>query len=406
MTITDSFLQEMTKNCGADFVSYERVCEQNSVRVLNAFISSGICAEHLQGSTGYGYGDVGRDKTDAVFAAALEAEDCLVRHNFVNGTHAIATALFGVLRPGDLLLSVTGKPYDTLSGVISGESGGSLKELGVRYAGVDLLPDSSPDLAEIEKLADKAKLVFIQRSRGYADRETLTISQIADIIRTVKGKNGGAAVFVDNCYGELCDAREPTAVGADLMAGSLIKNLGGGIAETGGYIAGRHDLVELCAARLTTPGIGREAGCTLNQTRWILLGLYHAPIAVMNAMKTARFASALFGGLGYNVKPDCRKPRQDIITAIELGSEEKLLKFCAAIQQNSPIDSTASPLPWDMPGYDSPVVMAAGAFTGGSSIELSADAPVKPPYTVWLQGGVNYYMSKAALINAAKAIQN
>ncbi|MBO6302165.1 MAG: methionine gamma-lyase family protein [Ruminiclostridium sp.] len=384
------------------FARIDRIARNNSEKVLKAFIDCRVGEMHLKGTTGYGYGDAGRDKLDEVFARVLGAEDALVRHNFVNGTHAISTALFGVLRPDDTLLSLTGAPYDTLSEVIFADRGGSLKEFGVKYEQIDLLPDGSPDLDAIRARAKGCKVAYIQRSRGYSLRPSLTVSVIADIIEAVKSVNKDAIVMVDNCYGELVEEKEPCDVGADIVIGSLIKNLGGGIAETGGYIAGRADLTELCAYRLTTVGTGKEVGCTLDMNRSLFLGLFHAPEAVRNAVKTATFASAFFGELGYDAFPRYDEPRTDLITAIQLKTPEALTAFCEGIQAGSPVDSFVSPEAWDMPGYDSQVIMAAGAFTMGASIELSADAPLREPFAVWMQGGLTYDTGRIGVMTAAQ----
>lgn len=384
------------------FVRIEKNCCHNSEKVLKAFIDCGVSDMHLKGTTGYGYGDDGRDKTEEVYAKAFGAEDALVRHNFVNGTHAISTALFGLLRPGDTMLSVTGRPYDTLEQVIFADKGGSLKEFGVNYSQVDLLPDGKPDLKAIGAQAKTAKIVYIQRSRGYSLRPSLNVSVISEIAEAVKSSGSKAAIVVDNCYGEFCEWVEPTSVGADLIIGSLIKNPGGGIASTGGYIAGRKDLVELCSYRLTTVGTGKEVGCSLNQNREILMGFFNAPLAVANALKTATFASAFFEELGFETFPASSEYKTDIICSVKLGTPERLIAFCEGIQAASPVDSSAMPEPWDMPGYDNKVIMAAGCFTMGSSIELSADAPLREPYAVWLQGGTSYYAAKAGILNAAQ----
>ena len=384
------------------FEKIETTCRITSEKVLSAFIENRVGDMHLKGTTGYGYGDDGRDKLDEVFAQAFGAEDALVRHGFVNGTHAISTALFGVLRPGDLMLSVTGRPYDTLEQVIFGETGGSLKEFGVRYEQVDLLPDGKPDLAAISEKAKNAKMVYIQRSRGYSLRPSLCIATIAEIVQAVRKVNADAIITVDNCYGEFVEEKEPVAAGADLMAGSLIKNPGGGICSTGGYIAGRKDLVELCAYRLTTVGTGKETGCTLSQNREMFMGFFNAPQAVANALKASVFAAAFFEGLGFTALPSYDEPRTDIICSIKLGTPERLIAFCEGIQAASPVDSSAMPEPWDMPGYGCKVIMAAGCFTMGSSIELSADAPLREPYAVWLQGGTSYHAARLGIINAAQ----
>ena len=388
--------------CRPQFAELDRMADFNGQRVLKAFIDNKISDIHMKGTNGYGYGDDGRDKLDAVFAQILGAEDALVRHNFVNGTHALTTAMFGILRPGDLLLSVTGEPYDTMQGVISGEGTGSLKDFGVRFAKVDLLPDGTPDYDGIRKAAGDCRVAYIQRSRGYSLRPSLDVDTIGKICEAVRSVNKDCVIFTDNCYGELVEEREPLAVGADLIAGSLIKNLGGGIAETGGYIAGRADLVELCAFRLTTPGTGKEVGASLNQLRGMFLGIFHAPEAVCAALKTAVFAAALFQLMGYEAFPKYDEKRTDIIEALKLGGEKQLIAFCQGIQEGSPVDSFASPEPWDMPGYDSKVIMAAGAFTMGASIELSADAPLREPFAVWLQGGLTFPTGKAGIMTAAQ----
>lgn len=388
----------------AAFARIDEICRRNSEKVLKAFIDNGVADMHLKGTTGYGYGDDGRDKADQVFAQALGAEDALVRHGFVNGTHAISTALFGVLRPGDLLLAVTGRPYDTLEEVIFGEKGGSLKEFGVNYKQIDLLSDGRPDIKAIMEQSRGAKAVYIQRSRGYSLRPSLTVSVIMEIAEAVKAVGSKAIIMVDNCYGEFVECVEPTSVGADLIIGSLIKNPGGGICSTGGYIAGKRELVELCSYRLTTVGTGKEVGCSLGQNREIFMGLYNAPLAVSNALKTSVFAAAFFEELGFTALPDYRAYRTDIICSIKLGSPERLIAFCEGIQAASPIDSMAAPEPWDMPGYNCQVIMAAGCFTMGSSIELSADAPLREPYAVWLQGGTSYFAARVGVMNAAQRI--
>lgn len=387
------------------FAELDKLCEYNGQRVLKAFIDNRVSEMHLKGTTGYGYNDDGRDKLDAVFAQVLGAEDALVRHNFVNGTHALTTALFGVLRPRDTMLSVTGMPYDTMQEVILGENCGSLRDFGVNFAMIPLLSDGMPDYSKIAERAAEANLAYIQRSRGYSLRPSYDIATIERIIQAVRSGNKDCIIMVDNCYGELVEEREPTAVGADLIVGSLIKNLGGGIAETGGYIAGRADLIEQCSFRLTCPGAGKEVGCSLNQSRGMYMGLFHAPEAVCSALKTSVFAAAFFEQLGYEAFPKYNDKRTDIIAALKLGTPEKLIAFCEGIQSGSPIDSGAAPEPWDMPGYDSKVIMAAGAFTMGASIELSADAPLREPYAVWLQGGLTFPTGKAGIMLAARRME-
>ena len=392
------------KKCEKEFAELDELCEYNGKRVLKAFIDNRVSEMHLKGTTGYGYGDEGRDKLDAVFAQVLGAEDALVRHNFVNGTHAIVTALFGVLRNGDNILFATGLPYDTVQEAVFGENVGSLRDYGIASTVVPLDESGMPDYAKITENAAGCKVAYIQRSRGYSLRPSFDIDVIEKIIKAVKSKNPDCIILVDNCYGELVEKREPTAVGADLIVGSLIKNLGGGIAETGGYIAGRADLIEQCAYRLTTPGAGKEVGCSLNQSRGMYLGLFHAPEAVCAALKTSVFAAALFDELGYEVFPRYDEKRTDIIAAIKLHGEKELIRFCEGIQSGSPVDSSALPEPWDMPGYDSKVIMAAGAFTMGASIELSADAPLREPFAVWVQGGLTFPTGKTGIMLAADRI--
>lgn len=391
--------------CKEDFEEIDRIAEINSNKVLKAFIDNRVSEVSLKGSTGYGYGDSGRDTLDKVYAQAFGAEDALVRHNFVSGTHTLSVALFGVLRPGDVLLSVTGKPYDTLEEVIgiSGDDGnGSLKDFGVKYEQLELIDDTTPDFAEIERRAAYAKVVYIQRSRGYSLRPSLTVEVIEQITKCAKNANKDVIVMVDNCYGEFVEEYEPTHLGADLIMGSLIKNPGGAIASTGGYIAGRKDLIELCSYRLTCVGMGKEVGCSLNQNREMLMGFFLSPTVVASAVKTATFACRLFELLGYECYPKKWEKRSDIITSVVLGNEEALTAFCQGIQKGAPVDSFAAPEAWDMPGYNSKVIMAAGAFTMGASIELSADAPIREPYAAWLQGGITYPSGKMGVLLAAQ----
>lgn len=392
------------KLCTDSFAELDEIYEYNSKKVLKAFIDNRVSEANLKGTTGYGYDDGGRDKLDAVFAQILGAEDSLVRHTLVNGTHAIVTALFGVLRTGDRIVSLTGEPYDTLNDAISGKGMGSLADFGIEFDKLDLLDDGTIDLAGIPTAVKGAKVAYLQRSRGYSLRPSYTISALEKAISAAKAANPDVIVMVDNCYGELCERVEPTAVGADLIIGSLIKNLGGGIAETGGYIAGKRELIELCAYRNTTPGAGKEVGCTLNQLRGMYMGLFNSPNAVLGAVKTSVFASALFGLCGFKCYPECGEKRTDIIAAIALGSRERLIAFCKGIQSGSPIDSFVSPEPWAMPGYDSEVIMAAGAFTMGASIELSADGPLREPYAVYIQGGLSFETGKIGVLKAAQAM--
>lgn len=377
----------------------------NQQKMLAAFQQARVSESSFVTSTGYGYGDRGRDVLDEVYARAFGAEDALVRYNFVSGTHALTVALFGVLRPGDMVLCATGTPYDTIQGVFGlpgREEPGSLRDFGVVYEQVDLLPDGTPDYVELEREITKdCKMVYIQRSRGYSLRPSLTVAEVERLAALAKRKAPNCIVMVDNCYGEFVEREEPTAHGADLMAGSLIKNPGGGIAPTGGYIAGRKDLVELCSYRLTTPGTGRELGCTLGHNRELFMGAFHAPIVTGEALKTAVFAAALFSELGYEVTPTPEEVRADIIQAIQLRTREGLIAFCKGIQKASPVDAFVVPEPCPMPGYDSDVIMAAGTFTLGSSIELSADAPLREPYAVWMQGGLNYPSGQLGVLLAA-----
>ncbi len=395
---------EAMLKCRAQFEAIDKIAEYNQFKVQSAFIDYGISESHFISSTGYGYDDRGRDTLDKVWAKIFGAEDALVRHNFTCGTHTLSTALFGVLRPGDKMLSVTGTPYDTIHNVIgiSGSGMGSLKDFGILYNEVPL-KNERLDYAAIEAAVDSSvTMVYIQRSRGYELRPSLLIEEIEKVVQIAKKKNPDVIVMVDNCYGEFVQTKEPTDVGADLTAGSLIKNAGGGIATTGGYIAGRKDLVEKCAYRLTTPGLGREVGATLGLNRELYMGLFYAPHTVGEALKSAVYISALFSAFGYDTTPAYDAKRGDIVQSLGLENPESLVAFCQGIQSGSPIDSYLSPEPWDMPGYDSKVVMAAGAFTLGSSIELSADAPIREPYYAWIQGGLNFHSAKICAMLAAQ----
>ncbi|MBQ3885590.1 MAG: methionine gamma-lyase family protein [Ruminococcus sp.] len=397
--------EKAEKNCAGAFERIASVAEYNGAKVLKAFSDNKVSEPCFYGSTGYGYGDMGREVIDKVFAQALGAEDALVRFNFVSGTHALSVALFGVLRTGNKMISITGKPYDTLEEVIgiSGKPGnGSLIDYGVKYGQVELNEDGSPKYDEITEAVKGAKIAYIQRSRGYSLRGAFTVSEIEKMIKAAKKGNPDVIIMVDNCYGEFVEECEPTAVGADVIIGSLIKNAGGGIARTGGYIAGRADLVELCSYRLTCVGMGKEVGCTLGMNREMLLGLFFAPDVVSNAIKTSAFASELFTMLGFECSPRKDDARGDIITAVKLGNEEKLTAFCRGIQKGAPVDSFVTPEAWDMPGYSSQVIMAAGAFTNGASIELSADAPIREPFAVWMQGGITYTSGKLGVMLAAQ----
>ncbi len=405
--------EQAMEQASPTFARIDRVTEYNQQKVLAAFIDHRVSESHFAPTTGYGYGDRGRDTLDAIFAQVMGAEDALVRHSIVSGTHAITIALFGVLRPGDTMLAVTGAPYDTLEKVIGLPDSegkhtdmGSLRDYGVRYEQVALDGCGRPDLPAIRAAAaaKKPRLVHIQRSRGYSLRPSLSVGQIGEIIRTVREVSPESVVFVDNCYGEFVEETEPAAVGADLMAGSLIKNPGGGIAENGGYICGRADLVEQCAYRMTTPGLGREVGASLGHNRTLYMGLFHAPHVVGEALKTAVYCAALFSLLGYEVTPCAQEPRADIIQAVKLRTPEALIAFCQGMQRGAPVDSFVVPEPWDMPGYENQVIMAAGAFTMGASIELSADAPLREPYAAYMQGGLNFHSGKTGVLLAAQAM--
>lgn len=394
------------EKCRKRFSEIDDITEYCQLKVLSAFIKNGVSEAAMAGSTGYGYDDRGREILERVMAQAMGAEDALMRHNFVSGTHTLTVALFGLLRPGDKILSLTGRPYDTIIGVfgIDGKSDGSLADFGVEYRQAELLPDGMPDIARIKEMlkADKYKMAYIQRSRGYSTRPSLTVDDIEKLCRAVREVSPDSIIMVDNCYGEFTEKKEPCEVGADIVAGSLIKNPGGGIAPTGGYIAGRHDLVEKCAARLTCPGVGREVGATLGHSRELYMGLFAAPHVVGEAMKTAVYAAALFENLGFEVSPKSDEKRGDIIQCVTLGTKEGLVAFCQGMQSGAPVDSFVVPEPWDMPGYDDPVIMAAGAFTLGASIELSADGPLREPFAAWMQGGLNFHSARAGVLLAAQ----
>ena len=401
--------EKAEEKCTDVFRKIDECAEYNGAKVLKAFAENRVSEPCFYGSTGYGYGDVGRAVIDKVYADIMETEDALVRHNFVSGTHALSVALFGVLRTGDKIVSITGKPYDTLEEVIgiSGKAGnGSLKDYGVLYAQVDLNSDGTAKLDAITDAVKDAKVAYIQRSRGYSLRKAFSVADIAEMIKAARKGNPDVIIMVDNCYGEFVEEFEPTHVGADIIIGSLIKNAGGGIARTGGYIVGRADLIELCSYRLTCVGMGKEVGCTLDMNREILLGLFFAPDVTANALKTSAFAIELFNMTGFECLPSNDDARGDIITAVKLGNEELLTAFCQGIQKGAPVDSFVTPEAWDMPGYNSKVIMAAGAFTMGASIELSADAPIREPYAVWMQGGITYTSGKIGVMLALQEMLN
>lgn len=398
--------EQTEKELAPIFAQIDKTAEYNEQKVLAAFIDNNISESHFVSSTGYGYDDRGRDTLDAVAAQVFGCEDAIMRYNFVSGTHALTVALFGVLRPGDVMLSVTGTPYDTLRGVIGiNECDGSLAEFGIKYREIELKEDGSVNVEAIPAaLTEDVKMVYIQRSRGYSLRPSLFVEDIEKIAKAVRSVSKDIIIMVDNCYGEFVQEDEPCAHGADLMAGSMIKNPGGGIAPTGGYIAGRHDLVEKCAFRLTTPGTGRELGCTLGNTRSMYMGFLNSPHVVGEAKKTAAFCAALFEKLGYVALPSSKDNRADIIQTIQLGGREKLIEFCRGIQSGSAVDAFALPEPGAMPGYDCDIIMASGSFTLGSSIELSADAPLREPYAVFMQGGLSYKTAKVGILRAAQRV--
>ena len=390
------------------FEAIDRTAEYNQTKVLAAMQKNKLSAGCFAATTGYGYDDMGREVLEKVYADCFHTEAALVRPQITCGTHALAVALSANLLPGDELLSPNGAPYDTLEEVIGiRPSKCSLMEYGVQYRQVDLLPDGTPDYDGMETaITPKHRMVYIQRSRGYSLRPSLTVEEIERIVKIAKRRAPDCIVMVDNCYGEYVQKMEPTAVGADLMAGSLIKNPGGGIAPTGGYIAGRRDLIESCAYRLTTPGTGREIGCTLGNNRELFMGTFHAPNVTGEALKTAVFTAALFEGFGFDVTPRYDEPRADIIQAVQLREREALCAFIRGIQQGAPVDSFVVPEPSPMPGYDCDVIMASGSFTFGSSIELSADAPLREPFAAWMQGGVNFNSGRLGAILAAQSMLN
>ncbi|WP_407669693.1 methionine gamma-lyase family protein [Paenibacillus kobensis] len=402
-THLESWAEAAERRVSASFARLDKTAERNQWKVIRAFQQHKVSDFHFNGSTGYGYNDRGREVLDLVYADVFGAEAALVRPHFVSGTHTIGTALFGVLRPGDELLYVTGRPYDTLHKVIGkpGDGTGSLQDWGIGYGEVALLPDGTVDWDGVAaQMNERTKVVGIQRSRGYDWRSSFTVEQIGEMVSRLKAIKPDVIVFVDNCYGEFTELTEPTEVGVDLMAGSLIKNPGGGIAATGGYIAGKADLVEAAAYRLTAPGIGGEVGAMLGTMRGMYQGLYFAPHTVGQALKGSVFASALFEMLGFETKPAWDEPRTDLIQAIRFGSADHLIAFVQGIQKAAAVDSHVVPEPWDMPGYEHPVIMAAGTFIQGGSLELSADAPIREPYIAYMQGGLTYGHVKFGVLTA------
>lgn len=402
--------QQTEKDLSDIFKRIDKICEYNQMRVLEAFKFAGLSDTHFGFSSGYGYDDTGREKIEKAFAFVFGAQKALVRNQISSGTQAIASVLFGILRPGDILLSVTGKPYDTLIETIEGRSGndmGSLSDFGIGYREVDFNETGAIDYNGIKNaIDDKVKIVFIQKSKGYSQRKDILIEDIESIIKFVKQINNDIIVMVDNCYGEFTEVREPCHAGADICAGSLIKNPGGGICLTGGYIAGRGDLVEKAASRLSAPGVGSHTGPSLGMNRMIAQGLFLAPHTVSQALKGAVFASAMFEKAGFDVKPKYDEQRGDIVQTITFGNQNDLISFCQSIQNSSPVDSFVNLLPWDMPGYSHKVIMAAGNFVSGSSSELSCDAPIKPPYTAYMQGGLVFDQIRYACMIAASKMGN
>lgn len=396
--------QEAENEIRPQFERIDRIAQQNTLKVMQAFQDNKVSDSCFAGTTGYGYDDVGREVLDKVYAQIFCTEAALVRIGFVNGTHALSTALFAMLKPGDTLLSATGLPYDTLRNAIGieGDCHGSLRFYGINYAQVNLRADGSPDIEAIKKAsADKSvTAVLIQRSRGYGDRPAFSAEQIGEIAHAVKEVDPSINVMVDNCYGEFTGEHEPTEYGVDLMAGSLIKNPGGGLAPTGGYVVGKAELVERAAMRLTTPGIGGECGATLGNNRLLFQGLFMAPHIVAQALKTATFCSAMMSKIGFETSPAPDEVRSDIIQMVTLRTADNMKKFCKGIQSGAPVDSYVTPEPWQMPGYNCPVIMAAGSFIQGSSIELSADGPMKEPFTAYMQGGITYESGKLGIMMA------
>lgn len=393
---------EVERSLADVFRRFEAISQENTARVMEAFQEYRVSEACFAGTNGYGYDDLGRETLEKIYARVFGGEAGLVRTTFVNGTHAIACALYGALRPGQTLLSLTGAPYDTLHTALVEKTHGTLADYGVGYRQLELASDGGPDYQEIAGVTGKLRpaVAYIQRSRGYGARRALSVEEIGRMVQAVKAASPDTAVVVDNCYGEFCQRQEPCALGADLIAGSLIKNPGGGLAPMGGYVVGRRDLVERAAGRLTVPGIGGECGASLGANRLLFQGFFLAPHTVCQALKTAAFSAGMLEALGYESYPSAREERFDIIQTIRLGSAENLVRFCQGIQKGSPVDSFALPEPWPMPGYDSPVVMAAGAFVQGASLELSCDGPIREPYLGFLQGGLTYEAGRFGVLSA------
>lgn len=405
---TRALARQAEADCRAAFARIEEISQANTEKVLAAFQNNRVSDTCFNGTTGYGYDDRGREVLERIYAEVFGTEDAIVRVQFVNGTHALTCALFGMLRPGDVLLSVMGAPYDTLCSSIgiTGNAPGSMRDFGIGYAQVDPTPEGLPDLEGIAEAVKnpKVRTVLIQRSRGYSTRAALPIEWIKRIVDTVRSVNQKVYIMADNCYGEFCETLEPPQVGVDIIAGSLIKNPGGGIAPTGGYVAGKHELVEAAAMRLTCPGIGRECGCTQDVNRLFFQGFFLAPHVTAQALKTAVFCARMMELLGYDSSPSFDALRTDLVQTVQFGEPEAMKRFCRGIQQGAPVDSFVTPEPWDMPGYDDPVIMAAGSFIQGASIELSADGPMRPPYMAYLQGGLTYESGKTGVMLAVEEL--
>ena len=399
--------QTVEKEIEEQIKKIEKDCEYNSMKVLKAFQKYNVSDMHFNSSTGYGYDDIGRECIEKIFADVLGAEDALVRNQFISGTHALTVGLFAMLRPNDTMLTITGTPYDTLHSVIGiEENASSLMSYGIKYEQIDLIDNEFDKEKIINRLKQgKVKLIHIQRSRGYANRKSIKIEKIEEIIKEIRKVDQDVIIFIDNCYCEFVGRIQPLEVGADLIVGSLIKNLGGGIASNGAYIAGKKELVELAAERLTSPGQGKEVGPTLGANKMFLQGLYLAPSVVASSLKTAVFASKMLENLGYKVSPTYNEERADIVQTVEFGDDKKLIKYCQGIQMGSAIDSGSIPEPWDMPGYTDKVIMASGSFTQGSSIELSCDAPIRPPFIAFQQGGLTYEYGKIGVLKAIENLQ-
>ncbi len=401
-----TIINNSTNDLRPIFDNLDQIEMTNTEKVLEAFKENKIAEAHLNGTTGYGYGDIGREAIENIFAKVFKGEDAIVRSQFISGTHTISTCLFGILRPGDTVLSINGKPYDTLDevlGVVDNPS--SLKAWGVKYEHIEL-KDGKFDISAIVERVSKndIKLIISQRSRGYLYRDAFTIEELEEVFSQIRKVNSSAYIMTDNCYGEFTDIREPLEVGADLIVGSLIKNPGAGIAKTGGYIVGKKELIDLISDRYSAPGLGKEGGASFNHNRDILQGFFMAPHVVNQALKTAVFSSYCLEKLGYEVSPKYTDKRSDIVQMIKFQDPDKLVKYCQGIQAMSPVDSHVKPMPWDMPGYTDQVVMASGAFTSGSSIEISCDGPIRPPYVAYQQGGLTYQSGKLAVINAINMI--